>query len=81
VISHRLSITAFADLVIFLREGAVSEMGTPAELLEREGEYAELFRLQAAAMLQLPSSSGRSRRAGLASEIREVQTGMGEARR
>jgi len=49
VISHRLSITAFADLVVFLRDGAVTEMGSPSELRQRGGEYAELFALQAAA--------------------------------
>jgi len=49
VVSHRLSITAFADLVVFLKDGAIGELGSPAELLERGGEYAELFRMQAAA--------------------------------
>lgn len=49
VISHRLSITAFADLVIFLEDGAVSEIGSPAELLQGDGEYAQLYRMQAAA--------------------------------
>jgi ATP-binding cassette subfamily B protein len=49
VVSHRLSITAFADLVILLDGGAVKEIGSPAELLRRDGEYAQLYRMQAAA--------------------------------
>ncbi|MEU6729832.1 ABC transporter ATP-binding protein [Nonomuraea wenchangensis] len=47
IISHRLSTVRFADEIVVLREGVITERGSHAELMRRGGDYAELFRLQA----------------------------------
>lgn len=48
LISHRLGSCRIADRILVLREGALVEQGTHAELLAADGEYAALYRLQAA---------------------------------
>ncbi|WP_367129495.1 ABC transporter ATP-binding protein [Saccharothrix sp. HUAS TT1] len=47
LISHRFSTVRHADLIVVLEDGRVTEQGGHAELLARDGRYAELFRLQA----------------------------------
>ncbi len=47
LISHRFSTVRMADRILFLENGQLLEMGTHQELIEKEGKYAELFRLQA----------------------------------
>ncbi|MDF1870644.1 MAG: ABC transporter ATP-binding protein, partial [Phycisphaerales bacterium] len=44
--THRLSVTANADLILVLGHGKVKERGTHDELLEADGRYAQLLRLQ-----------------------------------
>jgi ATP-binding cassette, subfamily B, bacterial MsbA len=46
VIAHRLSTVEQADRIVVLDGGAVVESGTHAELLARDGRYAQLYRLQ-----------------------------------
>ena len=46
-ISHRLASTRFCDRIMFIDEGRITEMGTHSELLELNGNYAELFNKQA----------------------------------
>ncbi|MDD3242523.1 MAG: ABC transporter ATP-binding protein [Eubacteriales bacterium] len=46
-ISHRLSSTRFCDRIVYLENGAVAEQGTHDELMQKNGKYAALFRVQA----------------------------------
>ena len=48
LITHRLANVVHADRIYVMREGALVEQGTHAELLAVDGLYAELFTLQAA---------------------------------
>ena len=47
LISHRFSTVRMADRILVLEKGQKKEIGTHEELLELDGTYAELFRLQA----------------------------------
>jgi ATP-binding cassette subfamily B protein len=47
IISHRFSTVRSADRIAVLRQGRVEELGSHRELMERDGRYAHLFRLQA----------------------------------
>ncbi|MFT4702360.1 MAG: ABC-type transport system involved in Fe-S cluster assembly fused permease/ATPase subunit [Bradymonadia bacterium] len=46
VIAHRLSTVVDADEIVVLEHGVVVERGTHGALLERDGQYAEMWRLQ-----------------------------------
>jgi len=46
LIAHRLSTTTIADRVIVLEGGAIAEHGSHAELMERDGMFAKLWRMQ-----------------------------------
>ena len=46
-ISHRLSSTQFCAHVAMFADGEMVEYGTHKELLERDGAYAEMFKVQA----------------------------------
>ena len=48
VIAHRLSTVVGADQIVVLDEGRVAEAGTHAELLRRDGLYAQMWSRQAA---------------------------------
>lgn len=45
-ISHRLASTQFCDRIFFLKNGEITETGTHRELLEKGGEYKEIFEIQ-----------------------------------
>ena len=45
-ISHRLASTRFCDRIILIENGGIAECGTHAELMAKNGKYAELFELQ-----------------------------------
>lgn len=46
-ISHRLSCAAFADEILLLKDGRICESGTHKELLQKQGDYANYYHLQA----------------------------------
>ncbi len=45
-ISHRLSSTKFCDQIIYLADGKIIERGNFKELIDKKGEYYELFSAQ-----------------------------------
>ncbi len=48
LISHRFSTIRMVDRVLYLADGRIQEEGSHHELMDRNGEYARLYRLQAA---------------------------------
>lgn len=58
-ISHRFSTVRGADRIYVLHEGEVVENGSHDELVEQDGRYAELYRLQSDAYV---SGDGHTRR-------------------
>ena len=51
LISHRFSTVRMADRILYLADGRIQEAGNHAELIHLRGEYAHLYRLQAAQYL------------------------------
>lgn len=52
-IAHRLSTIADADLILVLNAGQLAEQGTHAELLRRDGLYADMWARQAEAVEEM----------------------------
>jgi ATP-binding cassette subfamily B protein len=48
IIAHRLSTIQNVDVIIGLKNGKVSEIGSPKELAAKDGIYAQLLRVQTA---------------------------------
>ncbi len=46
MISHRVSTVKDADMIIVLNEGTIIESGTHTELIQKRGQYAELYEKQ-----------------------------------
>ena len=55
LISHRFSTVRMADRILYLADGGIQEEGSHLELMARNGEYARLYRLQAAQYLDRDS--------------------------
>jgi ATP-binding cassette, subfamily B, bacterial len=55
LISHRLSTVRRADRIVVLDGGRISESGNHLELMDRDGEYAGLYRLQAGRFVSDPT--------------------------
>ena len=49
LVSHRFSTVRMADLIVVLDGARVAEVGSHEELMRRNGQYAELYNIQAAA--------------------------------
>lgn len=47
IVSHNLSCATYVDRVIHLKDGKIIEIGSHQELMDKNGEYARLFKLQA----------------------------------
>ena len=60
VIAHRLSTVRGADMVIVLDCGHIVEAGTHSELLQRDGQYAPLYRMT----YEQADSGGNGQRTG-----------------
>ncbi len=52
-ISHRLSTTRLADKIFMLENGRIIEAGSHDELLQLNGKYAEMWRVQAGQYIQV----------------------------
>jgi ATP-binding cassette subfamily B (MDR/TAP) protein 1 len=48
VVAHRLQTVKNCDEIVFLGDGGVEESGTHSELLEKDGQYAKLWKMQSA---------------------------------
>lgn len=46
-ISHRLSSTKFCSRILYMEKGRIAEEGSHEELMEKQGNYAAMFRTQA----------------------------------
>lgn len=46
VIAHRLSTIRNADIILVMKDGDIVEQGSHAELLEKNGFYAQLYNSQ-----------------------------------
>ena len=64
LISHRFSSVRTADRIYVLEHGRITEQGNHDQLMARDGHYAELFSLQAAAYLGFAQPSSTSSRSG-----------------
>ena len=46
IVTHRLGSVRLADRVFVMKDGRLAEEGTHEELMELNGEYARLYRMQ-----------------------------------
>ncbi|WP_369382884.1 ABC transporter ATP-binding protein [Streptomyces sp. cg36] len=56
LVTHRLASVRHADQIFFLDQGRLAESGSFTELLEREGRFARLYRMQAEQYAAVPRS-------------------------
>ncbi|WP_119342584.1 type I secretion system permease/ATPase [Facilibium subflavum] len=46
IIAHRLSSVTCCDQIMYLKDGVITEVGTHQDLLQRQGDYASLYKAQ-----------------------------------
>ncbi|UPW00142.1 ABC transporter ATP-binding protein/permease [Halorussus gelatinilyticus] len=68
VIAHRLSTVRDADTILVVEDGRIVQRGTHEELLAADGLYANLWRVQAGEIEQLPDEFVREASARVARE-------------
>lgn len=56
-ISHNLRTVTHADQILYIEQGQILERGTHRDLMQQDGHYAHLYRLQAEAQLSSDLSS------------------------
>jgi len=71
VIAHRLSTVVEADEIIVLQDGRIAERGNHAELIARDGLYAEMWRRQSEAVAAAEAAAA----AQAAAELDQPRTG------
>jgi ATP-binding cassette subfamily B protein len=75
LISHRFSSVRHADHIVVLEGGRVVEQGSHDKLLEHNGRYAELFRLQAERFAEDEAETEKVNDADLAGDAAEAAAG------
>jgi ABC-type multidrug transport system fused ATPase/permease subunit len=60
VIAHRLSTIMHADRIVVLKDGAIAEMGTHDELMERSGHYRQMVLVQTAPPVAPKAAAARA---------------------
>src|SRR5699024_8159587 len=73
LVSHRFSTVRMADLILVLADGRIAEAGSHDDLIQNQGLYSELYRLQADQYRERPSLGCCSRR-GLGSQLSSSPT-------
>ena len=46
IIAHRLSTIRYADSILVLNQGTITEQGSHDDLLKKEGDYFDLWQIQ-----------------------------------
>jgi ABC-type multidrug transport system fused ATPase/permease subunit len=60
-VTHRFGhLTKHADLILCLKDGHLVEQGTHTELMKKNGEYKEMYNLQAHGFTDEPQVNGQS---------------------
>lgn len=74
IATHRATSVAFCDTIIFLEDGKIAEMGSPEELIEKQGKYYEILTTQERLSKEEEESNVPTAPVGL-TERKEVQNG------
>lgn len=59
LISHRIGFARFADRIIMMENGKIAEQGSHEELLQMDGIYARLFKVQKELYEEAPDEKGK----------------------